>query len=294
MNKQKLRVRQDLERMVVNYRIRGDITEDQCGSICRHIDSIIGGGEWRRPVKCPGAVIQFPGSYAGAERSKPEIEKPLEIYSPYGEPMPEGFRDFREALQRDGLILISYDARSSREGTLYNALWARSNNNSNRCRYTEWSGLAREEEVPYVLPLDGIRNDYNYRDILSGMKMKYIVNVAPANVLEGPIQDFFDYVESLKAAGMKNDFEYIYNFGAEKRNRFLARNKELIDIQLPTRMLTKLDDRGVHTLKDLQALSAKDLEKLPNIGPSVIKDTLAALKKAGLTLRDGDIACNAI
>ena len=61
MDLQKIRVRQDLKRMVINYFLRSEITEEQCENICQHIDSIIGGGFFPHPGQHKErSVIPFP------------------------------------------------------------------------------------------------------------------------------------------------------------------------------------------------------------------------------------------
>jgi len=128
MDMEKIQVRQDLSRMVMNYVVRGSITEDQSARICNYIDSTIGGGDFEQTYRSKkgGAVIPFPTSYAGEkepvlsdyERAEQtaKLAAQSEIYAPYGEPLPEGVHDFRQTLQRDGLVLIYYEMRTSREG----------------------------------------------------------------------------------------------------------------------------------------------------------------------------------
>jgi hypothetical protein len=292
MDMEKIRVRQDLSRMVINYYLRGNITEGQSALICDYIDSAIGGGNLPQPGRGRQgrAVIPFPTTYTGPKESddgKPKQEEPQEkapeINAPYGEPLPEGVQDFRETLQRAGLILICYQKLVGREGTFYDVLWAQS---GTRMRCTNWSGAVREEDLPYVLPLDGVIDNYKYRDFRVALKTAYTVNVAPENVLNGPLAGFFAYIQSLKDAGMKNDFDYVYIFAAEKRNRFLIKNKELVDLKIPARVLSSLDEREIHTIKDLQRLTVKDLLKIKYLGPAIVNDTIAVLKKAGITLQD--------
>jgi hypothetical protein len=292
MDVKKISIRQDLQRMVINYFLRGDITEDQSAKLCDFIDNTIGGGNFPQPYrnKQGRAVIPFPTTYTGPEASadkKPEQEEPRvkspEIYAPYGETLPEGIEDFREVLQRDGLVLICYQKLINREGTFFDVLWAQS---GTRIRCTNWSGAIREECIPYVMPLDGIEDNYKYRDFYKTLKTVYTVNVAPENALNGPLPGFFAYVQSLKDAGIKNDFDYNFIFAAEKRNRFLTRNKELVDLKIPARVLNSLDEREIHTLKDLQRLSIQELRKIKYLGQGIVNDTIAILKKAGITLQE--------
>ena len=298
MDLQKIRVRKDLERMVINYRIRGDISEDQCAQICDYIDRTIGGGFYPRPAqgKQGRAVIPFPATYTGLQQEeKPEKEteiqekeeEPPTIYAPYGEPLPEGVQDFREVLQRDGLALIGWRVRSGKEGILYNVLWAQSGTGA---RITRWSGLVREEDMAHVMPED---SDY-WADRL---KVIYDIDVAPDSILSGPFSNYKAYIEALKnaeirnSAGEKVNFDYKFIFAAEKQNRFLTRNKELVDIRIPTRVLTCLDEREIHTIKGLQRLTVQEIRKIKNLGPATVNDTIAILKKAGITLQEEKREC---
>ena len=133
------------------------------------------------------------------------------------------------------------------------------------------------------MPLDAIEDNYKKHD---NPKTVYTVNVAPDNALNGPVADFFAYVQSLKDAGMKNNFDYDFIFAAEKRNRFLTRNKELVGLKIPARAISSLDEREIHTIKDLQRLSVQDLRKIKHLGPVTVNDTIAILKKAGITLQE--------
>ena len=291
MDLQKIRVRKDLERMVINYFLRGEITEDQSARICDFIDNAIGGGDYPQPCHNKGrAVIPFPTSYTGpGQKEDPEAkaertarERALsEIYAPYGDPLPEGVQDFRETLQRDGLVLICYQKLTSREGAFFNVLWAQSNN-ANRRRLTEWSGAVREEDIPYVLPLDA-EYSHSYHEKLQEI---YTVRVAPETILIGPLSDFYVYIQSLKDANLKNNFDYVFNFTAEKRNRFLTKNKELIDLKLSMRVINPLNDRGIHTVKELQKITVHELRKIRSLGETSVNETVSLLKKAGITLQE--------
>jgi len=251
-------------------------------------------GDFVQPYRSKkgGAVITFPTSYTGEKEPITDYEKAKqtakqaarsEIYAPYGEPLPEGVHDFRQSLQRDGLVLIYYEMRTSREGNFFNVLWAQSNSNSEpKRRLTEWSGPVREEEIPYVLPLDSEKT-YNYH---TSFDFVYSVGVAPDNILKGPLQEFYIYIESLKAAVFKNNFDYVFNFAAEKRNRYTEKNKELISLKLPPRILHALNERDIHTKKDLLKISIQELRKIRNLGAATVEETIAALEAAGIKLQE--------
>jgi hypothetical protein len=306
MDLQKIRVRQDLQRMVLNYFVIKDITEDQSARICDYIDRIIGGGEFPQPGRQArgGAVIPFPTAYTGQqnntatpERVREEREEReereagarkarealAEIYAPYGEPLPEGVEDFRQALQRDGLILIRYEKRTSKEGSFFNVLWAR----SVIPRLTAWSGNIREEDIPHALPLDVEYSHYFHEETT----LSHAVIVAPDNVLSGPLSDFTAYVQSLKKSGLKNNFDYSYHFAAEKRERYLQRNAELITLKLSPRIIGKLNERDIYGIKKLKKITVQELRGIKSIGEQTVSETLAILKAAGITLQEEKAEC---
>jgi len=290
MELQKIRVRKDLERMVINYFLRGEITEEQSARICDYVDKTIGGGNYPKLYRANNSIIYFPTTYTGPVitelRQDIMVEQAArkralsEIYAPYGEPLPEGVEDFRNQLQRPGLVLILWQKWESKEGIFYNVLWAQSNN-LNKCRYTEWSGPARLEQIPYIMPLD---NEYNssYHEKFTHI---HTVHVAPEDVLKGPVAGFAEYVKTLKKS-LNNDFDYIFNFATEKRNRFLLKNQELISLKLPMRIINVLNDRAIHTTQELKKLSIKDLRKINGLGAVTINETIAALNQAGIKLQE--------
>ena len=299
MDLDKIRIRQDLERMVINYRINNDITEEQCDRLCGHIESVIGGGYYPKPEERRGrAIITFPTSYTGpkvTEEKKPVQEesppKKLkqkepnepEIHAPYGEPVPEGITDYREALQRRGLVLLRYRVLTCNEGIFVNAKWAQSNHPTNRLM-AKWSGPVPEEEIPIGMPLDNDHWCY-YTHAERGKTALYTVFVAPEDVLEVPKTQFYDYIQSLKDAGMKNDFDYVFNFATEKRNRFLSKNKELTNLKLHTRFIHHLHRRKIHTVKGLQSITVQELQQIEGLGTKILTESLALLRKQGITLQ---------
>ena len=66
MDIQKIQVRLDLERMVINYFLVGKISKEQSDRIASYIDDVIGGGFFPKPA--PGVkVIPFPKCRAEPE-----------------------------------------------------------------------------------------------------------------------------------------------------------------------------------------------------------------------------------
>jgi len=300
MDLQKIRVRQDLERMIINYYLLNEISKEQSNKICDYIDITIGGGEFPKSAhEGYHSVIQFPTSYEGnnaptvnkdeAGINDHEVQQGYEkvevINAPYGTALPDNVPDFRETLQRDGLILIKWEKRISDEGTFYNVLWVQSGTGR---RNTEWSGELREEYIPYALPLDDNRySNYFHKKT----NLIYAVNVAPENVLHGPFSEFTEYVRNIKATGMKDafgkkiDFEYVYNFAAEKRGRWLFKNHELLELKIPARVINILNGHQIFTVNQLKKLSIKKLQEARNIGNQTFIDTLALLEEAEITLQ---------
>ena len=291
MDLQKIKVAKDLKRIAINYYLLKEITKEESDRFCQFINAAADCFLTKPYTHNDCKVIPFPTSYTGPEILKaPEKEtskQPAQshkIYAPYGKPLPEGVHDFRQTLQRDGLVLIYYEMRTNIEGNFFNVLWAKSNSNSiPKRRLTAWSGLIREEEIPYVFPMDGENLYYGYEKDYS---FCYSVGVAPDNILKGPVQDFYDYVESLKAADFKNNFDYVFNFAAEKRDRYIKKNKELISLKLPPRVINPLNERDIYKKKDLLKISIQELQKIRNLRASTIDETITILKAAGITLQE--------
>jgi hypothetical protein len=228
-------------------------------------------------------VYIFPGNWQGLKTSHGEMKaapaEPSVFSAPYGEAMPEGVADFREALQRDGLILIKWEKYDLKEGVFFNVLWAKSNGNR---RLTQWSGAVREEELPYTSPADYDRFDYCLHD----KNPVYIVNVAPEAVLAGPPQEYLDYIQFLKDYGLKIDFDYNFNWALEKRKNYLQKYSELIALQLPPRALKIFTDAGITRAKEIAAIPLNKLRNIPTLGAQTIQDTIDALKKHNIILQE--------
>jgi hypothetical protein len=84
LQKIRIRIREDLGRMVRNYFLREEITADQYARICVYIDTIIGSGTFPKPEQGRGrSVIPFPTSYTGPAAR--EDSAPKEQFPPYFE-----------------------------------------------------------------------------------------------------------------------------------------------------------------------------------------------------------------
>jgi hypothetical protein len=90
MDLQKIRVRQDLERMVINYFLMGKISREQADKIADYVDGVIGGGCLPEPAQREGKIIYFPET--GQDGKPREPPKALEQRKPsFGEHR-EGFK----------------------------------------------------------------------------------------------------------------------------------------------------------------------------------------------------------
>jgi hypothetical protein len=281
MDLQKIQIRQDLERMVLNYFLNGKIEKNISERLIGCIHETIGGGELPA-FNSDCKLYLFPGACEDTARqvtSKAAAPDPYDIEAPYGTGLPAGVQDFRPLLQRDGLILICWKKYISKEGSFFNVLWAKSSGGK---RNTRWSGRVREEEIPYTMP-----DDAEYRFIYhEECKEVYTVSVAPDHVLHGPISDLPKYIQSLKDFGLTVNFDYNFIFGAEKRNRFLEKNKELIPLKLPPRILNAFNDMEIFTIEGLQNLTVKKLQSIKGVGSTTILETLSILEKQGIILQE--------
>jgi hypothetical protein len=97
MDLEKIRVRQDLERMVINYFLMGKISEEQSNRIANYVDDVIGGGCFPEPVR-EGKIIAFPGVYKGTP-PEPKTPREPEPEMSYGDCC-EAFKDFKAGKAR--------------------------------------------------------------------------------------------------------------------------------------------------------------------------------------------------
>lgn len=98
MDIQKIQVRQDLERMVINYFLMGKISKEQSDRIASYIDDVIGGGFFPEPA--PGVkVISFPKRRAEPDSRRYTLEK--------AEPLNSRVSALRDYLSKEGIALTS-------------------------------------------------------------------------------------------------------------------------------------------------------------------------------------------
>ena len=130
------------------------------------------------------------------------------IVVPPGKSAPQDVPDYRDLLQRDGLILLSWDSRKTEIGDRYTVYWVTS---AGPPRFYA-SKQFKEEDIYLALPA---RKSYAAEDGIDFYGQEapaYIVHVAPelmkSNPKHGELR--LTHIDVLKVFGSKIDFEYKY------------------------------------------------------------------------------------
>jgi hypothetical protein len=164
-------------------------------------------------------IIPFPGSRVKAA----PVKENKQWYHPFlvpisGQPdksLPESIPDYRPLLQRDGLILLSWDKRICEQGERYTAYWVTS---SGPCRYyasKAWDRRNFAEAMPdhksYAAE-DGI-------EFYGQPSPSYIVYVAPELMMSSNVrlEQRPEHIKKLRALGVKIDFEYRFLLKNDKK-----------------------------------------------------------------------------
>jgi hypothetical protein len=135
--------------------------------------------------------------------------------------LPESVPDFRPLLQRDGLILLSWDKRTSELGERYTAYWVTS---AGTCRYYASKAMDRrsfaeaEPDHKSYAAEDGI-------EFYGQTNPCYVVHVAPELMMSNQthLEQRPEHIKKLRALGVKTNFEYKFLLNhtkkpAEKQN----------------------------------------------------------------------------
>ena len=175
-------------------------------------------------------IIAFPGldlpksRGAGTESYELRIKQfqAMPFLAIPGKPFPSGIPDYRPFLQRDGLILLSWDKRITETGERYTAYWVTSAGihrfYASKSHTVEDFFLARPHHKSYAAE-DGI-------EFYGQEAPAYIVHVAPelmkTNPRHGELRPA--HIKTLKQQGSNVDFDYRYLLTMEKK-RSLAVKK---------------------------------------------------------------------
>lgn len=173
-------------------------------------------------------IIVFPGNphSAAANRApqygsrktgaaKEDVSSPITVKP--GTSLPSGIPDFRAVLQRDGLILLSWDKRITEDGERYTAYWVTSAGTPRFYAskpFPVWSFSSACPDHKSYAAEDGIE--------FYGQKAPaYIVHVAPELMMSNPKHGELrpSHIDTLRRFGCTADFEYKYLLTREKSRR---------------------------------------------------------------------------
>jgi hypothetical protein len=135
---------------------------------------------------------------------KPEKKKPVIIEAMPGEPLPENCPDYRPFLQRDGLILHSWEIY----GGNVKIVWLSANRGM--MKYQAW--IDDESDLPSVCPEHKYHEKYDYYS-LSGGEPDFIIYAAPPGLTASTRSAF---VAKLKDSGVSVNFDYEFTLGKQK------------------------------------------------------------------------------
>jgi hypothetical protein len=169
-------------------------------------------------------IIPFPGAFG--RPVPPKVPEPQEagrfsfqvpILAMPGEPLPLSIPDFRPALQRDGLILLSWAKRHTEMGERYTAYWVTSQGIN---RYYASEDLDAENFASAV----PVRKSYAAEDgieFYGQNNLAYIVHVAPDLMISGRQagDKRSEHIKKLRTLGMKADYSYRFLLTRERKRR---------------------------------------------------------------------------
>jgi len=136
------------------------------------------------------------------------------LMAAFGETLPRGLVDYRPLLQRDGLILLSWDKRITEMGDRYTAYWVTSFGPprfyASRPLPPENFPSARPDHKSYAAE-DGI-------EFYGQQAPAYVVHVAPELMMDNPHHGELRiaHIQTLKEQGSAVDFAYKYSLKTEK------------------------------------------------------------------------------
>jgi len=179
----------------------------------------------------PSNIISFPlpVNLGSKGRSAQASVAPTDPFSSWllaipGHSLPDDIPDYRPLLQRDGLILLSWDKRITEMGERYTAYWVTS------------AGISRFYASKPLSPEDFTfaQPDHKSYAAEDGIEFygqnapAYIVHVAPELMMSNPSHGELrqEHIQTLKDQGSEVDFNYKYLLKTEKeKNRDLLHKK---------------------------------------------------------------------
>jgi len=165
----------------------------------------------------------------GNEHRFTELRFPAALFpAAPGTPLPDGLIDYRPLLQRDGLILLSWDKRITEMGERYTAYWVTSAGIS---RFYASRSLA-SEDFPSARPT---HKSYAAEDGIEFYGQEapvYVAHVAPELMMNNPRHGELRlaHIQMLKEQGSTVDFNYKYLLKTEKEKKRDASYKKTKNI----------------------------------------------------------------
>jgi hypothetical protein len=208
-----------LENQIV--KIAGQLYEIEKESAGKKPDTETGA----RPVETRKSnIIPFPGSFGRPVLSEaPERQGAggfsfqVPILARPGEPLPLSIPDYRRALQRDGLILLSWAKRHTETGERYTAYWVTSQGINRYYASEDLDAGNFASAVP-------VRKSYAAEDgieFYGQNNLAYIVHVAPDLMISSRQADDTrpEHIKKLRNLGMKADYSYRFLLTRERKRR---------------------------------------------------------------------------
>ena len=163
-------------------------------------------------------VLDFPGtaSLGVSPKKMPEGIPDLILARP-GEKLPDSIPDFRTQLQRNGLILLSWDKRVNEKGERYTAYWVTS---SGILRYYASPAL-RVDDFAQAMPNRKSYAAEDGIDFYGETSPEYIVHVAPELMMSCRLKQIQrpEHIKKLRALGIRVDFDYRFLLTKERIKR---------------------------------------------------------------------------
>ncbi|MCL2382057.1 MAG: hypothetical protein FWC64_10810 [Treponema sp.] len=175
------------------------------------------------PPALPSNIIPFPSRAGPVFKKAVHPHRGCLLAAP-GKPVPGGLTDYRPLLQRDGLILLSWDKRITEMGERYTAYWVTS---AGVPRFYASKSLP-PEDFPYARP---DHKSYAAEDGIEFFGQDapvYVAHVARELMMDNPRHDELRpiHIQMLKKQGSAVDFTYKYLLKTEKgKNRDALRKR---------------------------------------------------------------------
>jgi hypothetical protein len=146
---------------------------------------------------------------------------PKPVNAAPGKPLPNNIEDYRPLLQRNGLILLSWDKQSTEMGDRYTAYWVTSVGVprffASKAIPSEFFFLARPDHKSYAAE-DGI-------DFYGQKAPELMVHVAPELMMHNPRHGELraEHIKTLRQLGSEVDFDFKFLLTAGRKRRLLLR-----------------------------------------------------------------------